>query len=95
MEFHESTARADALFAKSKLVAKGKTLAEAEIDLEWMTYYGTLSQRAVQDRCYGLTRYPYEPGPAVSAFAGGFFEHKHWPLRRALSAHGSIREVME
>lgn len=56
MAFNEIVARADALMAKSKLVAKEKTLPEAEIDLAWMTAYGTIAQSTYQDRRYGLTR---------------------------------------
>lgn len=42
-----------------------------------------------------MTPYPYEAGPAVGAFFGGFFVHKYWPLRRGLAGHQSMRDVME
>lgn len=31
----------------------------------------------------------------MSAFFGGFFEHRDWPIRRALGAHESMRAVID
>jgi len=45
------------------------------------------------EKGFGLTRYPYEQGPSVGAFTGGFFEHKIWTLRIGLERHASMRAV--
>lgn len=93
--FIKSVEEVDSLLDKARKVAKGKTLAEAEIDPAWLRTYARIARRSRDDREFGLTRYPYEAGPSVGAFVGGFFEHKDWPLRRGLEGHQSMRAVME
>lgn len=83
------------LLAKAKLVAKGKTLEEAEIDSDWLMAYAAVARRCRDDRELRLTRWPYEQGDSVSAFTGGFFEHREWPPRKQLEKHSSMRAVYE
>ena len=70
--FADSVVLVDTLLRKAKLVSKGKTLEEAGIELGWMTTYGQIARRCRDDKDFGLTRYPYEQGPTVGAFLGGF-----------------------
>ena len=93
--FQASKMRADDLLAKTKELAKGKTLSYAGIDPEWMAVFGRVAERTHRDHRYGLSRYPYEAGPAVGAFIGGFFDHREWPPRKALEKHASMRAVAE
>lgn len=94
--FSNSKATADQVLAKAKKVAKGATLADAGIDHGWMTTYASVAQRLDVDRRYGLTRYPYEPGPAMMAFVGGYFDHREWPPRKQLlESQRSMRPVAE
>ena len=93
--FAASVQNVDELLVKAKFVAKGNIMQEANIDLAWMRGYGSIARRARDDREFGLTRYPYEQGPTVGAFAGGFFEHREWPIRRGLEKHNSLRPVLE
>lgn len=86
---------ADELLSKTKLVAKGKSISEAEIEMKWVHAYATIARRCRDDKDFGLSRYPYEQGPSVSAFTGGFFEHREWPIRKAMEAHKSMRAVFE
>lgn len=83
------------LLTKARKVAKGKTLTEAEIEPEWMRCYGMIARRTRDDKDFGLSRYPYEQGPSVGAFNGGFFAHREWPLRKAIEKHNSMRAVYE
>jgi len=93
--FTERTKAVETLLSKAKEIAKGKTLAEAGIDTSWMVAHGMIARRTRDDKDFGLTRYPYEQGPSVSAFAGGFFEHREWTLRTGLERHSSMRAVAE
>ena len=93
--FKSSELLATEILTKAKLVAKGKTITEAGIDASWMAAYGCVARRCDEDRRYGITRYPYEAGPAVAAFVGGFFDHREWPLRRGLLGQSSMRAVAE
>lgn len=74
---------------------KGKTLRQVRIGLKWMVAYAQAAQRVDHERHYGITRFPYEPGTAIMAFAGGFFDHPEWPLWRALEKQGSMRAVAD
>lgn len=93
--FSTSAALVDELLLKGKEVSKGKSLAEAEIEPKWMSAYGVIARRCRDDKDFSLSRYPYEQGPSVSAFSGGFFEHREWPVRRAMEKHNSMRPVFE
>lgn len=79
VDFSNNVATVNELLEKAKAVAKGKTLSAAGIDSVWMTSYAAIAQRADLDRRYGVTRRPYEAGPSISAFVGGFFDHCDWP----------------
>lgn len=91
--FEKSIELVDELIRKAKAVMKGKSLAEAEIDLNWIRAYGQLARRCRDYKDFGLSRYPYEQGPAVGAFTGGLFEHREWPLRKGMENHQSLRPV--
>lgn len=93
--FNNSLSTVDELIVKAKEVTKGKSLAEAGIELEWMRSYGRIARRCRDDKDFGLTRYPYEQGPSVGAFIGGFFEHREWTLRKGMEKHQSLRPVCE
>jgi len=69
--FKTSDADEEDLVLKSKEVAKGKSLATAGIDGAWLTTYGEIARRCEDNKKFGLTHYPYEAGPSVSAFSGG------------------------
>lgn len=86
---------AEELLKKAKDVGKGKSLSESGIDAEWIRFYAHISRRCRDDRECGLSRYPYEQGPSVSAFTGGFFEHPEWPLRKHMEKHKSMHPVAE
>ena len=60
-----------------------------------MEAYARIAERGHRNRKYGISRYPYEAGPAVGAFIGGFFEHREWPLRKGMEKHQSMRAVSE
>lgn len=76
-------------------MAKGKSMTEAGIDAKWMVAYGRIAERTDRDRRFGLSRYPYEAGPAVSAFVGGFFDNRDWGPRKGLERQASMRAVSE
>lgn len=92
--FIKSVEEVDELLEKARKVAKGSSLADADIYTACMHAYAKIARRSRDDREFGLTRYPYEAGVSVGAFVGGFFEHKDWPLRRGLEGHQSMRAVM-
>ena len=83
------------LLTNGKKVANGATMEDAEIDAEWMTAYARIARRCRDDKDFGLSRYPYEQGPTVSAFTGGFFVHREWPPRKYMEKHNSLRPVAE
>lgn len=93
--FEKSLVLADELLGKAKLIEKGKSMDEAGIGPEWMVAYARIAERNDRDRRFGLSRYPYEPGPSVAAFTGGLFDHREWPLRKGLERHQSMRAVSE
>jgi hypothetical protein len=47
---------------------------DAEIGYEWMAAYATISRRCRDNKDFGFSRYPYEQGPGVGPFNGGYFE---------------------
>jgi hypothetical protein len=47
------------------------------------------------DKDFGATRFPYELGSGVNPFAGGYFEHREWPIRRVMELHASLRPFNE
>lgn len=94
-KFSDSARFAEELLNKGKLIANGKSMAEAGVDAKWIERYATVAERVDRNRKYGLSRYPYEPGCAINALAGGFFDHKEWPIRKALEKHSSMRAVSE
>ena len=53
------------LLTKAKEVAKGKSLAEAGIDVKWVLSYGVIARRCRDDKDFGVTPYPYEQGHGV------------------------------
>lgn len=48
--FKSSKDDADQLMTKASKVAKGKTIAEADIDIELLVAYGTIDERTDRDR---------------------------------------------
>jgi hypothetical protein len=48
---------------------------EADIGYEWMAAYATITRRCRDDKDFGFSRYPYEQGPRVGQFNGGYAEH--------------------
>lgn len=93
--FSTSVVEADKLLVKAKKVTKGESMAEAGIEPAWLSAYGKVARRCRDDKDFGLSRYPYERGPGVGAFTGGFFEHREWPLRKGLEKHSSLRPICE
>lgn len=81
--------------AKAKKVAKGETITAAGIDPIWLSTYGAIARRCRDDKESGISRYPYEAGPSVQAFDGGFFPHRRWPLRKEMEKHNSMRSACE
>ena len=94
-DFSQSLTIADDIILKGKTVAQGETLAEAGIDPKSARAYGTIARRCRDDKDFGITPYPYEQGPGVLAFSGGFFDHRDWPLRRGMEKHSILRPVVE
>lgn len=74
---------------------KGKILEETDIGIAWVEAYAIISERVERDRRVGITRYKFEAGAPIVAMAGEFFDHKEWPLRKALAQHPSMRAVAE
>lgn len=94
-KFADSVTTADSLLDKAKKIAKGSTMAEAGIDAKWLASYASIAERVDRCRRYGISRYPYEAGPSVNAFLGGFFDNKEWCLRKGLEKQASMRAVAE
>lgn len=80
----------DKLLEKARNVAKGSSLADADIESTWMHAYAQIARRARDNREFGFSRYPCEAVPCVGAFVGGIFQHKDWPLRRGLEGSQSV-----
>jgi hypothetical protein len=93
--FTNSLSEADTLIAKAQKVNKGATMEEADIGYEWMAAYATIARRCRDDKDFGFSRYPYEQGPGVGPFNGGYFEHREWPIRRGMERHSSLRPLYE
>lgn len=66
----------DGLLRSGVKVGERKNLAKAGIDVDWFSAYGMVAERFEVDRNYGPARYPYEAGPSIREFYGGFFDHK-------------------
>lgn len=60
-----------------------------------MHSYGVIARHCRNDKDFDFTRYPYEQNPSVSAFCGGFFEHRECPIRKAMEKHNSMGPVFE
>ena len=95
MAFKDTTDTVEDILEKAKKVAAGETLASAGIDLSYMKIYAECARLTRDNREFLALPYPYEQGPAIRAFNGGFFEHKHWPLRLDIEKHPSLRAVAE
>jgi hypothetical protein len=93
--FSDSVQRMEELISNSKKVRRGATLEEAEIDGSWLTTYATIARRCRGDKDLGVSRYPYELPPRVNQFAGGFFEHREWAIRRGMERHSSLRPLYQ
>jgi hypothetical protein len=93
--FSDSIDEMEKLLGKAKKVKKGSTLEEAGVEGAWLTAYAQIARRCRDDRDFGVTRYPYELGPGVNPFAGGYFEHREWPIRRGMERHASLRTIYE
>lgn len=89
----KSLGEVEDILTKSKEVTKGKPLALAGIDSAWLTTFAEISRRYRDNKEFGISRYPYEAGPSVNAFSGGFFEHRKWPKRLDLEKQSSMRPV--
>jgi hypothetical protein len=76
-------------------VKRGATLEEEDIDGSSLTAYARIAKRCRDDKELGITCYPYEPALGVSPFAGGYFEHREWAIRRAKERHPSLRRIYE
>jgi hypothetical protein len=61
----------EALLRESKIVKRGATLEEAEINGSWLTAYARIARRCRDDKDLGVSRYPYELARGVSPFTGG------------------------
>jgi hypothetical protein len=72
--FSDSIDELEKLLVKAKEVKKGSTLEDAGVEGAWPTAYAQIARRCRDDRDFGVTRYPYELGPGVNPFAGGYFE---------------------
>lgn len=94
-EFNEHGADVEEFLAKCKKVSKGMTPTEAGIEPAWLVAYASVARRCRDDKELGLSRYPYEAGPTLQAFDGGFFPHRDWGLRRGMERHSSMRAVCE
>lgn len=57
----------DTPLSKAKLLAKGNSLLEADMEIVWIVTYSAIAERWDYDRKYGLERYPYEYEPTFSA----------------------------
>lgn len=95
MDITETRKQVGGFLAKAKKVSLGMSLAEAEVDTTYVRAYGEIARRCRDDKDFGVTPYPYEQGPGVGAFSGGFFEHRDWPERRFMEKHASLRGVYE
>jgi hypothetical protein len=93
--FTNSIAEADTLISKALKVSKGESMEAAGIDYKWLTTYAAVARRCRDDKDFGFSRYPYEQGPGVGPFSGGYFEHREWPIRRGMERHSSLRPIYE
>jgi hypothetical protein len=54
-----------------------------------------IARRCRDDKDFGFARFPYEQGPGVNPFAGGYFEHREWAIRRGMERNASLRPLFE
>ena len=73
--FSDSGQLVNELLNKAKEVAKGKSLAEAGVDVKRVRSYGVIVRRCRDEKDFGVTPCPYEEGHGVAASGAGFFEH--------------------
>lgn len=92
---YNSKSRAEDLLEKCKQVSSGRSVSEAGITPDWMESYARIPERADREQRFGLSRYPFQPGDAASAFIGGFFDNEEWPLPRQFSKQKSMHLVAE
>jgi hypothetical protein len=78
------------LLRKSKKVKRGATLEEADIDGAWLTAYARVARNCRDGKDLGISCYPYELSPSVSPFAGEYFKHREWAIRRGRKRHLSL-----
>lgn len=81
------------LIIKSKSIIKRQSMPATGIEPEWGATYASIARLCRDDRESGLCHYLYEPGPSVWAFAGGFFEHRKWSIRRMLERQSSMKHI--
>jgi hypothetical protein len=93
--FSDSVQRMEELISKSKKVRRGAKFEEAEIDGSWLTTYATIDRRCRDDKDLGVSRNQYDLPPGVNPFAGGFFEHREWAIRRRMERHSSLRQFYQ
>jgi hypothetical protein len=85
----------DDLLRKSKKSKRGATSEEADTDGAWLTAYARIARMCRDDKDLGVSRYPCEKATGVRPFAGGYFEHREWTIRRAMERHPSLRPRFE
>jgi hypothetical protein len=59
---------------------------------------GELLRKSKTVKCgatLGVSRYPYELAPGMSPFAGEYFEHREWAVRRGIERHPGLRPLFE
>jgi hypothetical protein len=93
--FKERSEKVEKLLVKFRKVAAGESFGDAGLDLSLIEAYGRIARRVRDDRELGLLRYPYEAAAGVSPYAGGFFAHPEWSVRRGLTRHPGLRAIAE
>jgi hypothetical protein len=83
------------LLRKSKKVKRGATLEKADIYDSWLTAHMRIARRCRDDKGLGASRYPDELASGVTPFAGGYFEHREWTIRRSMERHPILRPLVE
>ena len=94
-DFSNCVATMENVLTKMKLIEKGKSLAEAELDPSWIARYGEIARRVDDLRRSKISSYPYEAGNDMSPTAGGYFSHPEWPVRVRLEKQKSLHSVSQ
>ena len=94
-EFVENRGFVENFLAEAKLVHKGKTLSEAGVDPELIKAYGSIARRFRDEKDFGISNFPHKQDVGVGAFAGGYSEHREWPIRRHMEKHQALRPIVE